>query len=97
MYIYSMSKRYSIAEARRNLPTLVNEAESGSEVQLTRRGRPVAVVVSVEEYERLKAPRSSFAEAYQAFRAKFPAGPGGVSPRYFRGLRDRGRGRRIDL
>jgi prevent-host-death family protein len=91
-----MSKRYSIADARRNLPTLVNEAESGSEIQLTRRGRPVAVVVSLEEYERLKAPRTSFAEAYGAFRAKFSAA-GGITPSYFRSIRERGRGRKVDL
>jgi prevent-host-death family protein len=50
MYILrGMSKQYSIAEARRNLPTLVNEVESGTEVELTRRGTPVAVVVSLED------------------------------------------------
>ena len=92
-----MSKRYSIADARRNLPTLVNEVESGAEVQLTRRGRPVAVVVSLEEYERLKAPRTNFAEAYRAFRSKFPEVGGGINPRYFRGIRERGRGRQVDL
>jgi prevent-host-death family protein len=92
-----MSKRYSIADARRNLPTLVREAESGADVQLTRRGRPVAVVVSLKEYERLKAPRTSFTDAYREFRAKFPATGSGISPRYFSGLRDRGRGRKVDL
>ena len=53
MYTGEMSKQYSIADARRNLPSLVDEAEAGSEVQLTRRGRAVAVLVSVEEYQRL--------------------------------------------
>jgi antitoxin Phd len=93
-----MSKRYSIADARRNLPTLVNEAESGSDILLTRRGQPVAIVVSVEEYERLKAPRASFADTYQAFRERFPAtGSAGIGARYFRGLRDRSRGRKVDV
>jgi len=95
--LIEMSKRYSIAEARRNLPTLVNEAESGAEVQLTRRGRPVAIVVSIEEYERLKAPRTDFADAYRAFRSRFPEAVGGISSRYFHGIRDRGRGRQVDL
>lgn len=97
VYIHVMSKQYSIAEARRNLPGLVHEAESGSEVQLTRRGRPVAVVVSVQEYERLKAQRASFAEAYQSFRAKFPEDTEGIGPKYFRGLRERGSGRPVNL
>jgi len=67
------SKQYSIADARRKLPSLVDEAEAGSEVQLTRRGRAVAVMVSVEEYARLKGNRVVFSEAYDAFRKRFPA------------------------
>ena len=101
MYSTRMSKRYSIADARRNLPSLIDEAESGSEVELTRRGRAVAVVVSVEAYERLKLQRSGFGEAYKAFREKYPAGrvagEEALGPKYFRGLRDRARGRKVEL
>jgi prevent-host-death family protein len=97
LYTAGMSKQYSIADARRNLPTVVDEVASGAEVQLTRRGRPVAVVVSIEEYERLKAQRTTFAEAYEAFRKRFPEGASGISARYFRSVRDRGRGRAVDL
>jgi len=92
-----MSKQYSIADARRNLPSLVDEAEAGAEVQLTRRGRAVAVVVSVEEYERLKANRVDFSEAYEAFRKQFPRDGSGLGPRYFRSLRDRGLGRKVAI
>src|SRR5689334_21625601 len=97
MYTSRMPKQYSIADARRNLPTVVDEAESGSEVQLTRQGRAVAVVISIEEYEGLKARQTTFAEAYGVFRKKFPEGREGVSPRYFRAIRERGRGREVDL
>jgi len=96
-YTLGMPKQYSIADARRNLPSLVDEAESGSEVQLTRRGRPVAVVVSVETYERLTAPRTKFAEAYRGFREKFPVSKAGLGPNYFRALRDRSPGRKVRL
>lgn len=92
-----MSKSYSIADARQNLPSLVDEVESGAEIQLTRRGKPIAVVLSVEEYERLKTQRTSFAEAYRQFRERFPEGEGGISQRYLRSLRDRGRGRKVNL
>jgi prevent-host-death family protein len=91
-----MLKQYSIAGARRNLPALVDEAEAGGEVQLTRRGRPVAVVVSVEEYARLKANRTNFADAYRDFRQKFPVGSVGIRARDFP-VRDRGPGRKVDL
>jgi prevent-host-death family protein len=97
MYSGEMSKQYSIVDARRNLPSLVDEAEAGSEVQLTRRGRAVAVVVSVEEYERLKANRVGFSEAYEEFRKRFPADGEGLGPRYFRSLRERGVGRKVAI
>jgi len=49
-----MSRRYSIAEARIRLPRIVDQAEAGIEVELTRRGQPVAVLVSCREFERLQ-------------------------------------------
>jgi prevent-host-death family protein len=49
-----MSKAYSIAEARNQLSRVVHEAEDGGEVRLTRRGKPVAVVLSMEEFQRLQ-------------------------------------------
>ena len=52
-----MSEGYSIAEARNHLSTLVHEAESGKPVKLTRRGKPVAVVMSMAAYEALVQPR----------------------------------------
>ena len=90
-------QQYSIADARKNLPSLVDEAEAGSEVQLTRRGRPVAVVVSIDQYERLKASRATFAESYIAFRRRFPEGTTGFGSRYFNSLRDRSSGRKVVL
>ena len=62
-----MTKRYSIAEARANLPTIVDEVEAGGQIELTRRGKPVAVVVSRPTYERLTADGKPFADAYRAF------------------------------
>jgi len=65
-----MSKQYSIAEARDNFPRVVHEAESGESVELTRRGKPVAVLLSLEEYRRLATGRPSFWEAYEEFRRR---------------------------
>ena len=44
-----MTKRYSVAEARSSLPTIVDQVEAGQEIELTRRGIGVAVVVSLRE------------------------------------------------
>ncbi len=66
-----MSKSYSIAQARQNLPRLVHEAEAGASIELTRRGRPVAVVLSLTEYQRLTGQRPDFMKAYRAWRQEF--------------------------
>jgi antitoxin Phd len=58
-------KQYSIAEARDRLPALVHEVEENGPVELTRRGKPVAVVLSMQEYERLQPRRVGFWENYE--------------------------------
>jgi antitoxin Phd len=63
-----MVKKYSIAEARDNFTSVVHEAEEGAQVELTRRGKPVAVLVGVEDFERLSNKKPSFWQAYQEFR-----------------------------
>ena len=48
-----MGKKYSIAEVRDRLSEIVHQAEAGEEITVTRRGKPVAVMLAQEEYERL--------------------------------------------
>jgi len=67
-----MTKRYSIAEARDNFTSLVHDAEAGVTVELTRRGKPIAVLLALTEYERLTGPRRRFSEAYQDFLRRNP-------------------------
>ena len=62
-----MTDRHSIAEARRNLPSLVRNAEKGKAVELTRRGEPVAVLIGCREFERLSSRHRSFGDAYREF------------------------------
>jgi prevent-host-death family protein len=69
MYEKAMDRTCSIAEARNDLSGVVREAEAGHPVTLSRRGRPVAVVVSAKDYSRLSAHRPSVAEAIESFRA----------------------------
>jgi antitoxin Phd len=66
-----MSKQYSVAEAGERLAHVVQEAEQGLTVELTRRGKPVAVVLSFDAYERLSSKPRSFWTSYQEFRRKF--------------------------
>lgn len=73
-------KQESIADARANLAELVREAEAGSAVELTRRGRSVAVLVSTGEYERLIAHRKRFSTAWDAFREQVDLTALGIEP-----------------
>lgn len=90
-------KSCSIAEARANLPTIVDEVEAGEEIELTRRGKPVAVVLSRREYDRIKAERLGFGDAYRQFRQRFELSEVGAERGFFDSLRDPGEGRKVDL
>ncbi len=97
MYIYLMTKRYSIAEARSNLPGIVDQAEAGMDIELTRRGKPVAVVVSLREYARLRGARPSFGQAYKQFLATHALSEVGLDQDFFADTRDITAGRDVAL
>jgi antitoxin Phd len=89
-----MVKTYSIAEARDNFPGVVHEAEGGARVVLTRRGKPVAVLLGLDEYERTLKGRRDFWEAYEEFRREFDLEHLGIDPdEIFEGVRDTSPGR----
>jgi prevent-host-death family protein len=92
-----VAKRYSIADARRNIAGVVRDVRAGISVQLTCRAEPVAVVLSIDRYEELEHGRGSLGERYRAFRERYPVGTGGVDRGYLRSLRDRSRGRKVAL
>ena len=58
---------YSIAETKNNLSQLVHKAEEGELIQITRRGHSVAVLLSIEEFEKIKQPAASPADALKQF------------------------------
>ena len=65
-----MFKRVSIAEARDHLPALIRSAEQGEPVELTRRGKMVAALVSGSDYQRLTQGAPDLWAAIQKFRAE---------------------------
>jgi prevent-host-death family protein len=89
-----MAKQYSIAEARNHLPAIVHDAEKGKPVQLTRRGKPVAVLLSIDAYERLSRTRPDFWSALQAFRERRDLAEVDVDE-IFADVRDRSPGREV--
>ena len=93
-----MSNQHSIAQARKNLPSLVREAEAGKAVELTRRGEPVAVLLGCRQYERLASRKRMFSEAYANFSREFDLPGLAIDPdEVFAGVRDSSPGREIDL
>lgn len=89
-----MDRDYSIREAKNRLSGLVREAEERGGVRLTRRGKPVARIVSEREYAQLKGSRKrDLWKAIQAFRSRTDLEALGFTDADFAGLRDRNPGR----
>lgn len=97
MYIYTMTKSYSIARARAKFADIVDEVEAGSEVELTRRGKKVAIVMSAARYARLRGERVAFMTAYETFRAGHDLAEAGLDRSWARSLRQRDVGRPVKL
>jgi len=97
----SVPRKVSLAEARDHLTGLVRDVERGQRVDLTRRGKRVAVLVSAEEYDRLKRPHATdgraFLKALEDWRARLPDDFEGFSDDEVRSWRDRSPGRHVDF
>ena len=85
----------SIAEAKNALTRLIYEAERGEAIHITRRGKPVAVLVSEAAYERLKAgeQKKDFWQAMQEWRAQARFDWPELTPEEVDSWRDRSPGR----
>ena len=93
-----MIDRHSISEARRNLPTLMREAETGKPVELARHGKPVAVLIAYPLFERLTANRRGFAKAYRSFLKDFNIRKLSLNPdELFEDVREEVPGRSVHL
>ncbi|HET9927824.1 MAG TPA: type II toxin-antitoxin system prevent-host-death family antitoxin, partial [Rubrobacter sp.] len=76
---------------------IVHELEARDLIELTRRGEPVAVMLSLREYRRLKRGREKFWDAYLAFRETVDLSSLGIEPEIFEGVRDPSPGRETRL
>ena len=88
-----MEKHYSIAEARNSLSGVVHAAERNGPITLTRRGRPVAVVVSEADFSRLGQSKKDYWEALQEFRATHDLTKDALIDADLEGLRNKDPGR----
>jgi prevent-host-death family protein len=83
---------YSMTDARNRLSQVVHQAESEGPVRLTRRGRPVAVVVAGAEF--VRSAKLGFWEAAVAFRSSVDLSGLDIDEVY-REVRDRTPGRPV--
>ena len=60
-------KRVSVAEAKNTLPALLHEAESAP-VEIVRRGKPIAVILSRASYDRLHGKSEGVWTSLERFR-----------------------------
>jgi prevent-host-death family protein len=54
---------FPVARANANLAQLVRQAEAGQELRITRRRKPVAVLMSVARYEHLTARQTTLQDS----------------------------------
>ena len=92
-----MAKQFSIAEAKSKLPALIHSVEDGPYVQLTRHGKPVAVLLSIREYELLVLKKKGFWNALMKLRNAIEKEGIKITDADFRGLRDTSYGRESEL
>ena len=92
-----MKDQCTIAEAKNKLPAIIHAVEKGSPIRLTRYGRPVAVLLSIEEYERLHRRRGGYWQALQSFRNILENENVIISDDDFNEIRDETLGRDVNL
>ncbi len=90
-----MTKQYSIAEAKDHFASVVRQAEAGTAVEVTRRGKSVAVILSAEEFERLNPEAPSFRALYSRWRERVQREGWGFAEDAFKNVRDKSPGRRF--
>lgn len=89
--------KVSVAEARQDFARLIKRAQQGNTIEITRRGEPVAVLLSPAEYSAIKGERSSFIDATRQVRDRLGVDGLEIGDADFDGLRDRAPGREIPL
>ena len=92
-----MPRSFPVADARQDFARLIRTAERGRVVGITRRGEPVAVLLSAAQYLALAGEGDSFMAAVDDVRARLGIDELGIGDAEFAGLRDESPGRAVSL
>jgi prevent-host-death family protein len=103
IYLYIMeatnmaATKVSVAEARQHFARLIKRAQQGKTIEITRRGEPVAVLLSASAYSAITGERSSFIDAMSQVRERLGVDQLEIGDAEFEGLREESPGRDISL
>jgi PTS system cellobiose-specific IIB component len=77
---------------------LVHTAEQRTPIEITRRGKRVAVTLSTEEFDHLTSQKGNFGKSLAAFRGRLEIEPIGLDPdEIFKDVREQSPGREVIL
>ena len=66
----------AISHLKNHLPEIVHQVENGQDIQITRHGKPVAVIVSLEKYNVIFKAEKGIFNAYLRWRQLYPEATG---------------------
>ncbi len=89
--------KVSVAEARQHFARLIKRAQQGKTIEITRRGEPVAVLLSATKYSAITGEPSSFIDAMRQVRERLEVDELEIGDEEFEGLREQSPGREISL
>jgi len=92
-----MEEQYTIADAKNKLPAIIHSVETGQAVKLTRHGRPVAVLLSIKDYQRMSRKREGYWRALNSFRKQMEKECVFITGEDFENIRDSFSGREVDF
>lgn len=92
-----MKSQLSISEVKNKLTAIIHDIENGGQVRVTRHGRTVAVLLSVNEYENLVGKKEGLWEKYLAFRSYISESGLDMDDSVFDAVRDRSAGRDVEF
>ncbi|MBU1053757.1 MAG: type II toxin-antitoxin system Phd/YefM family antitoxin [Proteobacteria bacterium] len=92
-----MKEQYTIVDAKNKLTSIIHSVETGHAVKLTRHGKPVAVLLSIKDYQRLNSKKEGFYNALNSWRESMAEEDVVITGEEFDDVRDNSSGRNIDL
>ena len=92
-----MHDEISIAEAKNKLPSIIHRVEKGPYIKLTRRGKPVAILLSIKEFEWLSQKKTGLWKTLSKFREQVKEINADITDSEFEDLRDVDPGRKVEI